>query len=387
MHVDQAVLASEPTAGGTPAGGEVAGKGSKRQADNPEAVVAKDEMEADSKLAGNEEQLGKETSGAEVEPQPKAKKRPRAMEKILGSADVLQQKIVAEAKPQFPYVGTASDAVMQGKIVELRKLKWRRNGVRWDPEPPRLISKLVEAPGQGELWLGAMPTADTLMPIIDLNMSIQVICFKDDPNCKYRDEAKRTGQGEFIPECISFKLEMSNPSVRARHLATLMPILGSSLMAGDNAYIHCMTGLCRGAMAAGILTAALERIPLGVALRRVDTLRGVTIGKAAQSMGGRWAEQGALAEISLFTPPELFAICSHSRLPRAHAVVVKRSALVALCKLRKGGTEEELRSAVTVFGDLKEARKACQFFCLDCVKKMIASAQLEVERIFDTWEQ
>ena len=49
-------------------------------------------------------------------------------------------------------------SIMEGMLPKLREDRHTRRGTRLNPEPPRLVAKVCEEKGKGELWLGPLPT-------------------------------------------------------------------------------------------------------------------------------------------------------------------------------------------------------------------------------------
>ena len=50
------------------------------------------------------------------------------------------------------------DSLMRKQLPELRQHRWEERGTRINPEPPRLVAKVCQEEGRGELWLGCRPS-------------------------------------------------------------------------------------------------------------------------------------------------------------------------------------------------------------------------------------
>ena len=100
------------------------------------------------------------------------------------------------------------DSIMQDMLDMLRNERSVHRGTRIAPEPPRLVAKVCEAEGRGEIWLGPLPTEDRIPHIMHTDFSIQVYCFRSDPEDV---EVVQGGEmGMRIPGAMVFDCEMSN---------------------------------------------------------------------------------------------------------------------------------------------------------------------------------
>ena len=78
-----------------------------------------------------------------------------------------------------------------------------------------------------------------------------------------------------VPGALVFRCEMSNANTRARHIESFIDCLVNSLRQGDNAYVHCISGISRAPMAAAILGAKLMGISVEDAKWWIDQARNV----------------------------------------------------------------------------------------------------------------
>ena len=153
---------------------------------------------------------------------------------------------------------------MDPLMYELTQKRQRVQGVRTNPERPTLVAKVCE--DGGELWLGAVPTRERLRAITVTPMHIQIGCFKKLPTEVWVDKRCDDSRGIFIPDAEYFRLEMSNPGSRQWDFRKLRTALLTSLRQGDNAYVHCMTGLCRAPLAASMLISLIMNEDLDLSL-------------------------------------------------------------------------------------------------------------------------
>lgn len=107
------------------------------------------------------------------------------------------------------------DSIMRKLLPELRKDRYIVRGNRINPEPPRLVAKVCEEKGEGELWLGPLPTARRTEVITETKHSIQIYCFaKNLEAVKVDDSPGESGMR--IPGALVFRCEMPNPNATTR---------------------------------------------------------------------------------------------------------------------------------------------------------------------------
>ena len=154
------------------------------------------------------------------------------------------------------YVEAVLDSsIMDELMKELAAKRQEHQGFRLKPELPTMVAKVCK--DGGELWLGPVPTKERLSTITAKPMHIQICCFKKPPTEVWVDDNNDDSKGVYIPDAEFFKLEMSNPGERQQDFRKLRTPLLTSLRQGDNAFVHCMTGLCRAPLAASLLASLL----------------------------------------------------------------------------------------------------------------------------------
>ena len=109
--------------------------------------------------------------------------------------------------------------------------------------------------------------------ILEAKPSIQIYCFLKDPTHVQVEQG--SGEGMYIPGTIPFRCEMSNPHARLSDMRVLKPCLVNSLRQGDNAYVHCISGITRAPMAAAVMSAGLMGISLEEAKNIISQTRNV----------------------------------------------------------------------------------------------------------------
>ena len=188
--------------------------------------------------------------------EPKAKKMPRCNLRTV-------HEVEEAAGPEF----VMDDSIFRTMMPQLEQSRNDIRGTRVKPEPPRLVAKVRREEGRGELWLGPIPTDRRMAQIIRIAaFSIQIHCCKKSPE---EQEIERNGdRGEFLEDVDSFRCEMSNAQLRLADLRDVIPPLVNSLRQGDNAYLHCISGLSRAPVAAAIMGAKL----MGIVTTRPRTL-------------------------------------------------------------------------------------------------------------------
>ena len=119
------------------------------------------------------------------------------------------------------------DSIMKKMLPMLQGMRDEKRGNRLNPERPRLVAKVCEEKGKGELWLGPLPTAKRINRITETKHSIQVHCFQKQPT---EVEVEPGGEeGMRIPGTVVFRREMSNQHTRLSDMRTLKSCLVNSL--------------------------------------------------------------------------------------------------------------------------------------------------------------
>ena len=318
--------------------------------------------------------------------QPPAK---RAKSEAASSQDQQQPGQVAVVQPSSRAVMDAS--IMDERMSELIKKRQRRQGIRTNPETPTLVAKVCER--GGELWLGPVPTIDRVAHIESkAEFSIQIGCFKKWPTEVMVDECDENSRGVVIENAEYFKLEMSNETTRQQDFRRLRTTLLTSLRQGDNAYIHCMTGLCRAPLAASICASLLMNEDVDHSMQRIENVRNVQMEKAKGQMGGRhggcaWMHT-LVDEPCIVHADSDFYLAGTTR-PTSnvvHAAVTAVSTINAdypLCKWKRGGAGAPSKMHNARISKPEEAKNFSSNFCQDCLAKLPASRRMHVKRVFE----
>jgi hypothetical protein len=279
-------------------------------------------------------------------------------------------------------------------------------GIRPSPEPPRLVAKVCEEDGRGELWLGPLPTKQTIERILDTKPSIQIFCFD---NLPYKVQAEPDGEwGMFIPGTKPFRFALSSPQARMWDIRALQTCLVNSLRQGDNAYVHCTTGISKGPNTAALLGAILMRISFNEALSIVEqacSLERSNLAKWEIHMLNPWMNEVLQAERRVFLPDRLLlprtrAPTGYARLaqvfrPPGHGWYTQLAGSVHATTLVEGNTEpicswkrdasfkrDFERDSVTARNVEEAANRLGGRFCSDCEAMLKASVRVQVDRFF-----
>ena len=273
-------------------------------------------------------------------------------------------------------------SIMDGMMDELMKKKQRYPGRRMQPESPTMIAKVCAI--GGELWMGPVPTKARLQMIMKMEPSIQICCFKKSPTDVRVDDADPDSQGMLLPDTEFHKLEMSNDGVRKQDLRMLRTNLLTSMRQGDNAYIHCMTGLCRAAIGGALLASVLMDEEISCSASRVDDLRNVQMEKAWNNMGGPWMDR-IIGEECVVHPETNFYLVGLNRPSKSvvHAGVAGAEDY-PLCKWKRGGKGVAPKEHMQKCEQPEEARCFSDTFCKACWPKLPASGRVKVQKVFST---
>ena len=190
-----------------------------------------------------------------------------------------------------------------------------------------------------------------------------------------------------IPGAILFRCEMSNPHARLQDMQMLRPCVVSSLRRGDDAYIHCVSGITRAPMAAAVLSAMLMGITLDEAKNIINQTRNVSF-HSGRNLDGAWIPK-LLREGwhgLLLVEPTGFS-CSAARTTNkvVHATTIivgnKATNKTPVCRWRDPNTgDQDLTLTAT---SIEQA--ASQFggrFCASCKSLLRASLQLQVKHSY-----
>jgi len=213
------------------------------------------------------------------------------------------------------------DSIMKKLLLRLREEKDDRRGNRLNPEPPRLVAKVCETEGRGEPWLGPLPTTLRLDRINETKPSIQVYCFAETPT---QVQVEPGGEwGMLIPGTRTFRCETSNPEARLADMRALKACLVNSLRQGDNAYVHCVSGLSRAPMAAAVMCAMLMGISVEEAKDIIGQIRNVSFDKGERRMQGAWIDSVSQEKAADVVVPTGFSCqASDSKEALVHATAV-----------------------------------------------------------------
>ena len=292
-----------------------------------------------------------------------------------------RSKAIPKAKMQAAPSCVNDDSVMREILPRLRGERAEVRGNRINPEPPKLVAKVCREEGKGELWLGPIPTAKRMDRILETKPSIQIYCLQKEPTQVQVDWGDL---GMYIPGAIPFRCEMSNPHARLPEMRALRPCLINSLRQGDNAYVHCVSGVTRAPMAAAVMSAMLMGISIEEAKDIINQTRYVSFA-SGRGLQGAWINQ-LLREC--WTNAEAPTGFSRSAAIRpfwlntvVHATTVTDVGTEPICRYIEKATCEQYLTMTTE--TVEQAWN--QFggrFCPDCNALLRASLQSQVKSFY-----
>jgi hypothetical protein len=290
-------------------------------------------------------------------------------------------KAMPKAKTQPLPRCVYDDSIMQKILPRLRGEKSLMRGNRINPEPPSLVAKICSEVGKGELWLGALPTAERMRTVLETKPSIQIYCFKSDPTEVSVEPSQRKGRGMHIPGAIFFRCEMSNPHARLQDMQMLRPCVMSSLRHGDNAYIHCVSGITRAPMAAAVLSAMLMGITLDEAKHIINQTRNVGF-HSGRNLDGAWIPKLLRESWTEAEEPTGFSCSAAKRTNKVvHATTITVGERRPICRWRDRNTGDQ-DLTLTVNSIEQASRQFGGRFCAYCKSLLRASLQIQVERSY-----
>jgi hypothetical protein len=275
-----------------------------------------------------------------------------------------------------------NDSIIRQMLPSLNKERDEVRGNRINPEVPRLVAKVCKEKGKGELWLGPLPTANRMERITDVKHSIQIYCFKKAPTDV---EVQRGEKGEFIPGTMAFRCEMSNSRQRLTDMRALKSRVVNSMRQGDNAYIHCVSGISRAPAAAAVVGSSLMDISFERAKYIISQVRNVDFdGKGEKEMQKGWDTIIHEAVASTPAPTGFSCRTSNPDEVMVHATRTVRNGLEPICRWKKGvaGKQDFKRDTITVETVEQASNLFGGTFCANCIPLLRASLALDVSRFY-----
>ena len=179
-------------------------------------------------------------------------------------------------RPQ--HLQEANDAAFDAAARE----RWRRPGHSGAPEPPTLIF-LGEA-GNGSIYLGGLPTDRAWLEAHRIGMSLSAMD-KIAADCRGGVSARQVYQ-------VNVPVGHQG-ALRDRQLKLVLPIFLATLYSGYSVLVHCMAGVHRAPVLAGLLLAWIRRCSFEEAYSRLEGLRAIDRAGVLSRRGGsdifKWA--------------------------------------------------------------------------------------------------
>ena len=219
--------------------------------------------------------------------------------------------------------------------------------------------------------------------ILETKPNIQVHCFLKDPTAV---EVERGVEGMHIPGTMSYRCEMSNPHARLADMRSLRSTLVNSLRQGDNAYVHCISGISRAPMAAAVMCSLLMKISFKESQKIIDSVRNVSFNKGEERMKGAWIDCVIREGVTPIEVPTGFSCCTAKRTNvLVHATTLANGATVPICRWKKGAVTEPQNfkgNTMTVDSIEKASNQFGGRFCGNCRQLVKASLKLQIDELF-----
>jgi hypothetical protein len=294
-----------------------------------------------------------------------------------------RNKAMPKAKMQAMPKHVQDDSIMKRMLPELQKEKGEVRGNRINPEPPRLVAKIHSDEGKGELWLGPLPTAQRMDQIMQTKPSIQIYCFLKDPTEVQVEQD--SGEGMYIPGTVPFRCEMSNPHSRLQDMRMLKSCLVNSLRQGDNAYVHCISGITRAPIAAAVMSAMLMGISFAEAKGIIDQTRNVSFASGSR-LEGAWIDRVLRESVTNAEVPTGFSCAGANKDDIVvHATTLVDGGTEPICRWKKGSAgKRDFKGNIMTTETIERASN--QFggrFCTNCHALLKASLKVQVERFYN----
>ena len=190
-----------------------------------------------------------------------------------------------------------------------------------------------------------------------------------------------------IPDTLAFRCETSNPQARLKDKQEILPCVPNSLMQGDNAYCHCVTGVSRAPRAAAVISAKLMGITFEQAQYIIDQVRNIKSDKEEEKMEGLWADSILRQGDTNVVAPTGFSC----RAPitgfyglTLHATTLVNGRALAICHGEAGATGAHDLEDGTITAESIEsaARDIGGAFCATCKSLLKASLILRVNNFY-----
>ena len=168
-------------------------------------------------------------------------------------------------------------------------------------------------------------------------------------------------------------------------MRALKSCLVNSLRQGDNAYVHCVSGLSRAPKAAAVMGAMLMGINFETAQDIIRSTRNIKTDGSEQDMEGPWIEAALREDFQGAVAPTGFS-CRASLAEEivVHATTVINKKTEPLCRWKKGAASSQSfkRDCVTVKSVEEASIEFGGNFCSTCEGMLKASLQVQVEQFF-----
>ena len=262
-------------------------------------------------------------------------------------------------RPQ--HLQEANDAAFDAAARE----RWRRPGHSGAPEPPTLIF-LGEA-GNGSIYLGGLPTDRAWLEAHHIGMSLSAMD-KIAADCRGGVSAHQVYQ-------VNVPVGHQG-ALRDRQLKLVLPIFLATLYSGYSVLVHCMAGVHRAPVLAGLLLAWIRRCSFEEAYSRLEGLRAIDRAGVLSRRGGSDIFKWARNQVHI-TPPALprypISFITSTK-ARSHWHVERDNAPWCRWRQRNAAYRGEVHRARSIHEALAYGRA----FCITCKAVLPGNAQVHL---------
>ena len=170
-------------------------------------------------------------------------------------------------------------------------------------------------------------------------------------------------------------------------MQALKSILVNSLRQGDNAYVHCVSGISRAPMAAAVMCSFLMGITFDQAKDLIGQTRNVRFDGGEQRMQGAWIDTVLEHAVTTAAAPTGFS-CRRVDPDDmvVHATTLTEGGTEPICRWSKGATGKlYFKGDIVTVESVEQA--STQFggrFCVNCETLLRASLRLQVDRFYSS---
>ena len=165
----------------------------------------------------------------------------------------------------------------------------------------------------------------------------------------------------------------------------LKSCLVNSLRQGDNAYVHCISGITRAPTAAAVMSAMLMGISFAEAKDIIHQTRNVSFASGSR-LEGAWIDRVLRESVTSAEVPTGFSCTGANRDDIVvHATTLVDGGTEPICRWKKGAAgKRDFKGNIMTTETIERASN--QFggrFCTNCHALLKASLKVQVERFYN----